>query len=165
MTDGPLRRFFLPRLTRRFCLRLALVAASAYLVFGWFLIPTRIQGVSMEPSWHDGGVTLCWRWRFLFREPRVGDVVTVRLAGTRIMYLKRVVAVAGETVEFRRGVLYVDGKARPEPYASRPCDWELPPRKVDMGNVYVIGDNRSVPMAGHVFGQTPVSRLAGSPLW
>lgn len=165
MRDGRLRRFLFPRLERRFFIRLALVAASAYLVFGWLLIPTRIQGVSMEPSWHDGSVTLCWRWRFLFREPRVGDVVTVRLTGASVMYLKRVVAVAGETVEFRHGVLYVDGRERPDPHASRPCDWELPPRTVEPGNVYVIGDNRSVPMAVHVFGQTSVSRIAGSPLW
>jgi hypothetical protein len=31
--------------------------------------------------------------------------------------------------------------------------------------VYLIGDNRSMPMEQHQFGQTPLNRIVGSPLW
>ena len=81
------------------------------------------------------------------------------------MLLKRIVALAGETVEFRDGVLYVDGKARSEPYVLYKSSWTLPPREVAPGHVYVVGDNRRMPMEQHKFGQVAVSRIIGRPLW
>jgi signal peptidase I len=81
------------------------------------------------------------------------------------MLLKRILAVEGETLEFRRGQLYINGKPVPEPYVAMPYDWNLGPRTVDSGHVYVVGDNRRVPMLTHAFGQTPISRILGTPLW
>ncbi len=91
-------------------------------------------------------------------------MVIVRLTG-RIYYLNRIVALPGDTVEFRRGYLYVNGEKVHEPYVKFVCDWELPPRKVEPGNYYVIGDNRSMPIDVHMFGQVPRHRIAGGPLW
>ena len=55
-----LREFLLPRLTRRFWLRLAVVAAIAYGFFGHVCLPMRLQGASMEPTYRDGGFVFCW---------------------------------------------------------------------------------------------------------
>ncbi len=92
-------------------------------------------------------------------------MVTVRFAGNKVMLLKRVVAVEGERVEFRDGKLFVDGKPVDEPYVRYPCDWNLPPRRVEKGSVYVVGDNRSMPIEDHYFGQTSINRIVGVPLW
>ena len=89
----------------------------------------------------------------------------VRHSDEKVMFLKRVVAVAGDTVEFRAGRLYVNGEAVEEDYVTYPCDWTLPEREVKSGHVYVVGDNRSMAMKRHVFGQTPLERIAGGPLW
>jgi signal peptidase I len=160
-----IRRFVLPSLTPKFLIRISLVALFAYLFFGHVCIPLRIHGRSMEPTYGHGGINFCWRVKFLFSEPQRHDVVAVRLAGKKVMLLKRVVAVAGEEVEFRGGVLWVDGKKMAEPYVQYPCDWNLSPRRVDEGHVYVVGDNRSVPMEEHDFGQVSVERILGGPLW
>lgn len=160
-----LKSFFFPRFTWRYALRVAGVAAAAYLIFGHVTVFTRINGASMEPAYRDGSWIFCSKLRYLFHAPRLGDVVTVRMAGDRVMYLKRVVALAGDTVEFRDGILFVNGQPRREPQVLGPCDWNLPPRQVAPGNVYVVGDNRSVPIELHMFGQTAVSRIAGGPLW
>ena len=160
-----LRQFFWPSLTPQFLLRLALVAGVAYLFFGYLCIPLRIKGASMEPTYHDGSWNFCWRGAYLFSEPRRSDVVLVRFAGSKVMLLKRVVALAGEQVEFRNGKLFVNGKEIHEPYVRYPCDWNLPPRQVEGGCVYVVGDNRSLPMEGHQFGQASVKRIVGVPLW
>lgn len=77
------------------------------------------------------------------------------------MLLKRVVALAGETVEFRRGALLVNGKMIKEPYVQYPSDWNLGPREVKSGKIYVVGDNRSVPLHQHHFGQVSVKRVVG----
>lgn len=119
----------------------------------------------MEPTYHDGGFNFCWRLRALFSEPRRFDVVAVRFAGNKVMLLKRVVALEDEQVEFRDGKLLIDGKEIEEPYIHYPCDWNLSPRRVEKSCVYVIGDNRGMPIENHHFGQTSKVRIMGTPLW
>lgn len=160
-----LKAFLVPKADRRFFVRLSVLAASMFFLFGVVLQPVRIQGRSMEPTYHDGSFLLGNRLLFRFRKARVGDVVLVRMSGERVMYLKRVVAVAGDIVAFRDGVLHVNGLAREESYVKSDCDWNLEPRRVKPGHVYVVGDNRGTPMETHSFGATPESRLAGGPLW
>ena len=167
---GPLprpawQRFLFPAPNRAFLLRLALVAGLSYLYFGYLCIPTRIRGRSMEPTYRDGGFACCWRPRYWRRAPRRGEVVMVSLSGRRVMYFKRVVASAGDRVEFRAGQLWVNGRAVLEPYVLGPCTWDLPPRQVPEGHVYVIGDNRAMTMEEHAFGSVSLDRIEGGPLW
>ena len=119
----------------------------------------------MDPAYKDGGFNFNWFLSYAFSKPKRGDVVLIRFAGTSRMFLKRVVALEGETLEFRSGVVYINGKRLSESYVKHKCDWELLPRKVEQGNVYVIGDNRSMPMVRHEFGQTSLKRVMGAPLW
>jgi signal peptidase I len=152
-------------LTPRFLIRVCFVAVFAYLFFGHVLLPIRIQGTSMEPTYRNGGINFCWKLRYLFSKPERHDVVAVRFAGNRVMLLKRVVALEGEQIEFRDGKLFVDGEEIPEPYVVYPCTWNLPPRRVEKGSVYVVGDNRNMPLEHHYFGQTTLKRVIGVPLW
>jgi signal peptidase I len=160
-----MRQFFFPSFTPKFLIRVSLVALFAYIFFGHLCIPFTIQGISMEPTYHNRGVNFCWRLQYLFSEPKRHDVVTVRLAGSKVMLLKRVVAREGEQVEFRGGKLFVDGKEIEEPFIRYPCDWNLPPRRVEEDCVYVVGDNRSMPIENHHFGQASKKRIMGVPLW
>jgi signal peptidase I len=162
---GALRAFIAPRPSRRLAVRLGLVAAVAFVLFRFVLRPAWVSGSSMEPTYRDGSLTFVFRLRFLLREPRVGEVVAVRLSGTRVMLLKRVVARSGDTVEFRAGTLCVNGVPQAEPYVAFRGTWDLPPRQVKPGQIYVVGDNRGVPMQTHQFGQTAKERIVGAPLW
>jgi len=148
-----------------FLIRVFLVSLFAYLFFGYLCIPFTIQGMSMEPTYPDGGVNFCWRLRYLFSEPKRPDVVAVRFAGSRVMLLKRVVAREGEQVEFRDGKLFIDGREIEESYVRFPCHWNLVSRRVEKGCVYVVGDNRSMPIENHHLGQTSKIRVMGGPLW
>lgn len=119
----------------------------------------------MEPTYHNGSINFCLTLGTFFWKPQRHDVVAVRLAGHRVMLLKRVVALEGERIEFLHGKLLVDGNAIEEPYVQYPCHWNLSPRQVDQSSVYVVGDNRSMPMEDHFFGQTSIKRILGVPLW
>lgn len=77
------------------------------------------------------------------------------------MLLKRIVALEGETVEFRKGLLYVNGSVISEPYVQFSSDWDLPPREVAPGHVYVVGDNRGTSMDRHRFGEIDMTRIVG----
>ena len=162
-----LRAFFRPRLTQGYWVRVAAVAVVAALFFAYVCRPMWIKGASMEPTYHDGSFVFCLLVRYRFADPAIGDVVTVRMpqAGSRVMLLKRVVALAGDTVEFRQGVLYRNGQPVDEPYVHYRNPWNLGPRQVKPGQVYVVGDNRGMAIESHVFGQTPLSRIGGAPLW
>jgi signal peptidase I len=142
-----------------------LVAIFAFIIFKFLLIHFRIKGHSMAPTYNNGDVNFCWTLRYIFSPPELYDVVAVRYAGTRVMLLKRVIAIDGETVEFRNGQLYINGRELPEPYVKGKYNWNLPPRTVKPNHVYVVGDNRQVPMETHDFGQTDLYRIVGAPLW
>jgi signal peptidase I len=163
--NSRIRQFFFPSITRKFLIRVFSVALSAYLFFGHLCIPFSIQGTSMEPTYHNGGKNFCWRLRYLFSGPKRHDVVAVRFAGSKVMLLKRVVAQEGEWVEFRDGKLFIDGKGIDEPYVRFPCTWNLSPRQVEKNYIYVVGDNRSMPIENHLLGRALKSRVVGGPLW
>jgi len=165
MSDNKLKQFFFPAITGSFIIRALLVTVAALVLFGYVMTPFRISGRSMEPTYRDGSFHFCFRLQYFFSAPERGDVVTIRLAGESVMLLKRVVGLAGDVVAFVNGQLYINEKPLPEPYRVYPSDWNLPPRTVKPGYVYVVGDNRSVPMHTHQFGQTPINRIVGAPLW
>ncbi len=165
MTDNSLKKFLLPKPDRPYLIRLLIVALVAFIVFKYICIPFRVHGNSMWPTYTDGSINFCLTPRYLVESPGRKDIVTIRLAGNRVMLLKRVVALERQTVAFKNGRLYVNGQKVNEPYAAGPCDWELPPRVVKPDHVYVVGDNRAVPLEKHHFGQTPIDRIVGSPLW
>jgi len=158
-------RFLCPRPDRRFLIRLVSVAAVAYAFFGHICIPSVARGESMVPTYANGAFVFCWCPPYWFGGPRRADVVMVRLAGRRVMYFKRVVALAGQTVAFRDGVLLVDGEAADEPYIRTSCNWCLKEREVPDGHVYVVGDNRGMPMEQHQFGKVSLRRVVGRALW
>ena len=159
-----IRYFFMPRLNRRYFLRLGLLALAAFLIFKFALVPCVISGASMEPTVHSNGFTFCWRGKYWHKEPRRGDIVIIKY-DDGIFFLKRVVALPGETVEFRNGKLYVDGQEQHEPYVKYPSDWNMEPVKVEPGQYYVVGDNRSMPFHQHQKGAVRAKRIIGAPLF
>ena len=159
-----LKQFFLPNPRSRFVKRALLLALCAFVWFRFVMSPAWVAGRSMEPTYRDRSLVFYLPWLPRLREPQVGDVVMLRMAGRRVMLLKRVVALPGDRMEIRAGQLYVNGERKVEPYVEYNAGWHLPPRTVDPGNIYVIGDNRGIPMENHDFGQTEKSRIAGYPL-
>ena len=161
-----IKEFLFPKFDRRHIIRLVVIAAIAFLYFGFICRPCFIQGESMMPTYGRNGLTFCWRPAFWFRKPKVGDIVIIRMTGHKVFLLKRIVALEGDTVAFANGVLHVNGEPLKESWKTLgPCDWNLEPRKVEEGCVYVVGDNRSMEMDAHIFGQVPKSRIIGTPTW
>jgi len=159
-----LLRFFFPTFTKRYVLRLIVLGLGCYLFFSYILIPLRIQGHSMEPTYHDGSYAFCLRPQYLFLKIKRSDVVTVRFAGRSVMLLKRVLALPGDSLEFKEGLLYINEQRTDEPYVQHHSSWNLPVRRIKPGYVYVVGDNRGTSMARHKFGQVKIDRIIGRVL-
>jgi signal peptidase I len=159
-----LHAFLLPKPDKRFLIRLGLVAATAYLFFRFVCVPARIKGESMAPTYPSSGFDFCWRPAYWFSAPQRGDGVAIRYTDKKL-YLKRVVGMPGDKIAFRNGRLLVNGAPLDEPYVKNPSDWNIPERVVPEGKIYVVGDNRSMPMENHIFGAVRLKRLYGAPLW
>lgn len=157
------RVFLFPELNRKLLVRLIVIIVLATVLCCIFQ-PCFISGSSMAPTYHDGGFAICFRLRYLFSTPEPGDMVVIDYFGRRKL-LKRVVASAGDTVEFRHGKLFVNGTEKDEPYVKFPCEWNIAPVTVRPGFCFVAGDNRSQDPLEHKFGEVSLKRITGGALF
>ncbi len=150
------------RRPKRTAVRILVLAAACFLIRDFAVLPVRDVGISMLPAYRSNAVYFVNRLAYIFHGPRRGDVVAIRLlAGPHVMYMKRVVGLPGETVAFRDGKLSINGRVIDEPYVREPCDWDLPPEKIPLGQYYVVGDNRSMPAEDHTKGRVERRLILG----
>ncbi len=87
---------------------------------------------------------------------------SVGLSAPESEFIKRVVALEGETVEIRSGELLVDGTVLEEPYLGGGMTGDdFGPLRVPSGHVFVLGDNRLASRDSRVFGPVPVEDVVG----
>jgi len=159
-----LKALLIGRRPRTTLVRLAVLVILSVIVFGFILLPSRITGPSMLPTYQDGSINFVNRLAFLFHEPRRGDIVSIRFSGTSVMLCKRIIGLPGESVEFARGRVLINGRLLDEPYVKYPCDWNHDPVRLGLSQYYVVGDNRSMPADLHEHGAVERERIVGRML-
>ena len=147
------------------CIRILIIAIITVLVCLFILRPMVINGGSMMPTYSSRGFTFGFLPYFKIYSPQRQQVVILSHAGFNTFLLKRLIAFPGETVEIRNGVVYVNGKELDEPYVKYDCNWNLSRCEVPKGKIFVLGDNRSMPIREHMGGMIDRDRLAGVPIW
>jgi signal peptidase I len=149
----------------RTLLRVLLLAIVCFTVFKFLFMPVFISGDSMYPTYRDGRLNFVNRWSYVWSEPQRGEVVAVKTSGMRIMYLKRIVGLPGETLSIRNGVVWIDGEPLEERYVYERQRWRVPRMKLAAGEYFVIGDNRSMDRDRHYFGRVQGDRIVGKVMW
>jgi signal peptidase I len=149
---------------KRTLLRALIWVVAAAVISHFVLVPIRIEGVSMLPTYHDHHVNFVNRLAYLFHPPQRGDVVAIRTSGLSIMYMKRIIGLPGETICFHHGHAVIDGQVLEEPYVKYPCDWELPPEQLGPDEYYFVGDNRNMFAGDHTKGRAHRNRIVGKVL-
>ncbi len=76
-------------------------------------------------------------------------------------YVKRVVALPGETVEIIRGQVFINGELFDETYEPVPGSYSTPLQTVPEGQVFVLGDNRNNSNDSHTWGPLPIENIVG----
>lgn len=121
------------------------VGLSFFLVLN-FGVKTSVIGVSMENSLYNGQTVLINKLAYLVFKPKPGDVIVFKPGGNQNTHysVKRVVGVPGDTVEFRQGRLYVNGKVEEGDYdiVASPGIAEEP-LLLGTDEFFVLGDNRN----------------------
>ena len=102
-----------------------------------------------------------------------GDILIVKYPGKGdTAYVKRVVGIAGDTIEVREGVLYRNGEAVKEDYTlDDEMKYTFESYTVPEGNYFVLGDNRNDSLDSHMIGSIPKDDIVGHaicviwPIW
>ncbi len=163
---GWVQRVLIGRSPSRTLLRI-LVWVVVLVVLGKFvLVPVRVQGISMLPTYRENGVNLVNRLAYLFHEPQRGDIVAIRVADQHvlfphILYMKRIVALPGDTIAFHDGQVLINGQVLDEPYLKYPCHWEHEQEQVGPNEYFVVGDNRSMGWNDHEKGRANRQQILG----
>lgn len=143
-------RFILGRKPSWTVLRILFVVFVTFAIFKFILLPIRVTGHSMWPTYHNGEVKFVNRLAYLRDKPQRGDVVAVEYAGEGVVLLKRVVGLPGETFQVIQGDVYINGQPLEEPYAFGKIpapEGALRPShvvKMEPDQYILFGDNRPI---------------------
>jgi signal peptidase I len=171
-------------------LKTLLLALIIFLTARLLLLPYQVDGQSMDPSLQHQERVLVNRAVYMhldverwigwipgisvpagdfypFHSPDRGDIVVFNPPiSSAEPFIKRVIAVAGDTITIADGVVTVNGSALDETYlegvvttcdASPFCDELVLPE----GTVFVMGDNREHSLDSRSFGPVPLDYIIG----
>lgn len=104
------------------------------------------------------------------RDPKPGDIVIFKYPGDRKTdYIKRCVAVAGQTVELKGAKLFIDGVLQDESYSQYK---DIPgyhrqygPYTVPEGHIFMMGDNRDNSADSRAWGPLPLDLVIGKAMF
>lgn len=134
----------------------------ALLIRTFLFEPVLVSGPSMTPTLlHNERVVVNKMSFWGDNVPQVGDVVVCRFPNEDALFVKRVVATAGETVEIRSGELYVNGQLRDPNPQKIISTYDFEAVTVPSGCVFVLGDNRNESRDSRMVGAIPVQDVIG----
>jgi signal peptidase I len=134
------------------------VAVSAFIII-FLYQPVRVEGTSMLPMLEDQDRLFINKIAYRVGEIQRGDVVVFLYPHDHEKsYIKRVIALPGDTLRIDHGQVIVNGKRISESYVPRRfADDRSQPEMTVPGNEYfVMGDHRSISSDSRDFG--PVDR-------
>jgi signal peptidase I len=144
-------------------------------LFQAFYIPSE----SMRPTLNVGDRVLVNKMSYRLHDVNRGDIVVFETPpnaddanGTIKDLVKRVIALPGETIEARDGVVYINGRQLEEPYLSNGVRTCAPnsspgtcanfgPEEIPSDHVFVMGDNRAASKDSRVFHPIEESSIVG----
>jgi signal peptidase I len=160
-----LRTVVLGRRPKYTIVRIILLIVVTACVFPFVLLPIKVDGISMEPTYHNGKVNFINRFAYWRGEPRRGDIVGFRYSTHSSMYMKRVIGLPGESVAFFRGKVLINGEPLDEPYVKLfNRSWNRDYGILGPDEYLVVGDNRGMIIDEHIFGKVERRRIVGKVL-
>ncbi len=134
----------------------------AMLIRTFVIEPFLINGPSMQPEFHTGERLYLNRAVYHLRQPRRFEVIVFRYPFNPSKdYLKRVIALPGERIALKGGVVYINGQPLAEDHPMVHQAFDFAETLVPPGTVFVLGDNRPNSEDSRIFGPVPLKNIKG----
>ena len=144
------RKFNLPLFKEivSWVVELIVVIGLAYVLVSFFGIRTNVVGQAMEQTLENDDNILVNRFAYIMSKPKAGDVIVFLPNGNNKShyYVRRVVAVPGDTVLIQNGAVYVNGELFDEKVhvsAIEEAGLASEELKLEDDEFFVLGDNRN----------------------
>ena len=127
---------------------------AVILIRTFIVTPIRVNGPSMDKTLKDGEIMILNK----IAKIKKNDIVVVEIPNDKI--IKRVIAIPGESIYCKDGIVYVNDKEIEENYTSSETeDFEKVFLKDD--EYFVMGDNRKVSMDSRKLGPIRKENIIG----
>lgn len=158
------------RRPRRTLIRVVLLVVVSAVVFTYVLRPIRVTGLSMVPTFMDGHLSFVNLLSYHWSKPQRGDIVVVRVdfeddPSVHEFWLKRIIALPGETMTDEDGTFYINGRPLDEPYVKLKMPWNYRPVTLGEDEYFVVGDNRGMQQRQHSKGIFRSKNILGKVLF
>lgn len=146
------------------------ISASVFVVVYLFLMqPHQVKGSSMFPTFLDKEYLLTDKITYKRGEPSYKDVIVFKApTNENFDFIKRVIALPGQTVMIKGGHVYIDGDLLEENYLSSDIVTnagqfllEGESYLVQQGEVMAFGDNRNHSSDSRDWGPIPEQNIVG----
>lgn len=123
--------------------------ALAFCIRTFLVEPYMVQGSSMYPTLVNNERLIVDKLSYYITEPQRGEIIVFRYPKDQSRdFIKRVIAVGGDTVEMRAGKVFVNGNMLEEDYIYKddpkgPNMSDYRKSVVPEGHIFVLGDNRN----------------------
>ncbi len=140
----------------------AAVYATLIVTFGFQV--ARVDGLSMEPTLEDHDRLIVNKLVYELGDPRPGDIVMLYYPpNPEKMFVKRVIAKEGDSVQIIGGRIHINGNPVADDYLTDEWrshdDWG--PEVVKPGYYFVMGDNRNNSSDSRTWGPVPKKYIVG----
>jgi signal peptidase I len=123
---------------------LGIAVVVALIITNFVFTMVKVEGASMEPTLHTKNQLFVFRMGY---QPKNRDIVVFKPVGDpKKYYIKRVIAVEGQSVDIKDGYVYLDGVKMQEKYVADVIKTNFAgkyPKVVPKDCVFVMGDNRN----------------------
>ena len=107
----------------------------------YFMQISKVVGMSMQPTYHEGDIVLVDKVFYKQGEPERNDIVVIKYGDGQI--IKRVIAIEGDKIEQIGSELYLNGELLEEDYINEEMYADDFSYVVPDGKIFVMGDNRN----------------------
>lgn len=116
----------------------------AFVIRTFIVEPYLVEGTSMNPTLQTQERLLVNKALYYFTDPVKDDIIVFKYPHDPSRdFIKRVIAVPGDTIEIREGVVYLNGQMLKEDYILEKTKGSFPKVIVPPKHVFVMGDNRN----------------------
>src|ERR1700682_1754482 len=146
------------------------LAIILYFGISFAVQAVHVEGLSMYATLDDNDYLIANKIDYRLHPPQRGDIIILRPPTDNSKdFIKRVIALPGEKLLIRDGIVYINGHKLDEPYLpeawttlNNPAPWSVGDGAVIPANDYfVMGDNRNRSQDSRIFGPIGRDRIDG----